>query len=117
MSATFDSAKRQHPHPGPPHKGERRGASPQGKGGDITLLELRPVTGRTHQLRVHCSAMGWPIFGDPIYGTAPRFGGPGLHLHARSVTVPLYPKKPPISVEAPVPAHMRAAFNTLYNPC
>ena len=50
---------------------------------------------------------GWPILGDPIYGTAPRFGGPGLHLHARSVTVPLYPKKPPITVEAPVPEHMR----------
>jgi tRNA pseudouridine32 synthase/23S rRNA pseudouridine746 synthase len=72
-----------------------------------TLLELRPVTGRTHQLRVHCAASGWPILGDPIYGTAPRFGGPGLHLHARSVTVPLYPKKPPILVEAPVPEHMR----------
>ena len=48
-----------------------------------------------------------PILGDPIYGTAPRFGGPGLHLHARAVTVPLYPKKPAIAVEAPVPEHMR----------
>ncbi|WP_229428535.1 RluA family pseudouridine synthase [Microvirga pudoricolor] len=73
----------------------------------LTLLELRPVTGRTHQLRVHCAASGWPILGDPIYGTAPRHGGPGLHLHARAVTVPLYPKKPPILVEAPVPGHMR----------
>jgi tRNA pseudouridine32 synthase/23S rRNA pseudouridine746 synthase len=73
----------------------------------LALLELRPVTGRTHQLRVHCQASGWPILGDPIYGTAPRFNGPGLHLHARCVTVPLYPKKPPISVEAPVPEHMR----------
>ena len=84
-----------------------------GRADGLTLLELRPVTGRTHQLRVHCQASGWPILGDPIYGTAPRFGGPGLHLHARSVTVPLYPKKPPIFVEAPVPAHMRervAAF-------
>ncbi|QFU15016.1 RluA family pseudouridine synthase [Microvirga thermotolerans] len=83
--------------------------SPQGGGGSrrLTLLELRPVTGRTHQLRVHCAAMNFPILGDPIYGTAPRFGGPGLHLHARSVTVPLYPKKPPIHVEAPVPEHMR----------
>jgi len=73
----------------------------------LTLLELRPVTGRTHQLRVHCAAMNFPILGDPIYGTAPRFNGPGLHLHARSVTIPLYPKKPPITVEAPVPEHMR----------
>lgn len=78
-----------------------------GQGEGMTLLELRPVTGRTHQLRVHCQASGWPILGDPIYGTAPRFNGPGLHLHARSVSVPLYPKKPPITVEAPVPAHMR----------
>jgi tRNA pseudouridine32 synthase/23S rRNA pseudouridine746 synthase len=78
-----------------------------GRSEGLTLLELRPITGRTHQLRVHCQASGFPILGDPIYGTAPRFGGPGLHLHARSVTVPLYPKKPPILVEAPVPAHMR----------
>jgi tRNA pseudouridine32 synthase / 23S rRNA pseudouridine746 synthase len=79
-----------------------------GRGEGLTLLELRPITGRTHQLRVHCAAMNFPILGDPIYGTAPRFGGPGLHLHARSVTVPLYPKKPPITAEAPVPEHMRA---------
>jgi tRNA pseudouridine32 synthase/23S rRNA pseudouridine746 synthase len=78
-----------------------------GRGGGLTLLELRPVTGRTHQLRVHCAASGFPILGDPIYGTAPRFHGPGLHLHARGVTVPLYPKKPSITVEAPVPEHMR----------
>jgi len=78
-----------------------------GRGEGLTLLELRPITGRTHQLRVHCAAMNFPILGDPIYGTAPRFGGPGLHLHARSVTVPLYPRKPPITAEAPVPEHMR----------
>lgn len=75
--------------------------------GCLTLLELRPITGRTHQLRVHCAAMNFPILGDPIYGNGPRFGGPGLHLHARGVSVPLYPKKPPILVEAPVPEHMR----------
>ena len=34
-----------------------------------SLLELKPVTGRTHQLRVHCAYMGWPILGDPQYGT------------------------------------------------
>ena len=84
-----------------------------GRSEGLTLLELRPITGRTHQLRVHCAAMNFPILGDPIYGTAPRFGGPGLHLHARSITVPLYPKKPPITVEAPVPEHMRERVKVL----
>ena len=37
--------------------------------GAFTKLALRPVTGRTHQLRVHCAYMGWPILGDPQYGT------------------------------------------------
>lgn len=36
---------------------------------DCTLLELQPVTGRTHQLRVHCAASGFPMLGDPQYGT------------------------------------------------
>ena len=80
-----------------------------GRRAGLAHLELRPVTGRTHQLRVHCAASGWPILGDPIYGTAPRFGGPGLHLHARAVKIPLYPKKPAMRVEAPLPAHMASA--------
>jgi tRNA pseudouridine32 synthase / 23S rRNA pseudouridine746 synthase len=69
-------------------------------------LALEPLTGRTHQLRVHCAEMGWPIVGDAIYGTAPRSGGPVLHLHAREVVVPLYKNRAPIRVIAPVPAHM-----------
>jgi tRNA pseudouridine32 synthase / 23S rRNA pseudouridine746 synthase len=78
-----------------------------GRGQNCTWLALEPLTGRTHQLRVHCAETGWPIFGDPIYGTAPRFGGPPMHLHAREVTVPLYKNRAPIRVVAPVPAHMR----------
>jgi tRNA pseudouridine32 synthase/23S rRNA pseudouridine746 synthase len=78
-----------------------------GRAGGNTWLALEPLTGRTHQLRVHCAAMGWPIVGDNIYGKAPRVGGPGLHLHARDVAVPLYKNRPPIRVVAPVPAHMR----------
>ncbi len=77
-----------------------------GRAGGLSWLELRPVTGRTHQLRVHCAAQGWPILGDGIYGGPAGRGGPRLHLHARSVTLPLYPKKPAIHVEAPRPAHM-----------
>jgi tRNA pseudouridine32 synthase/23S rRNA pseudouridine746 synthase len=72
-----------------------------------TWLALEPVTGRTHQLRVHCAAMGWPIVGDAIYGNAPRTGGPVLHLLSREVVVPLYKHKEAIAVTAPVPEHMR----------
>jgi tRNA pseudouridine32 synthase / 23S rRNA pseudouridine746 synthase len=80
---------------------------PGGEGAGLAWLALEPVTGRTHQLRVHCAAMGWPIVGDTIYGTAPRVGGPGLHLHAREVVVPLYKNRAPIGAVAPVPLHMR----------
>ena len=62
-------------------------------GHQLTWLALEPLTGRTHQLRVHCAAMGWPILGDAIYGTGSRKDGTMLHLHAREVVVPLY-KKP-----------------------
>ncbi len=80
---------------------------PAGEGKTITWLALEPVTGRTHQLRVHCAAMGWPIVGDTIYGNAPRAGGPSLHLHAGEVVVPLYKNRAPIRVVAPLPPHMR----------
>src|SRR5579862_4741972 len=80
---------------------------PHKEGGKIAWLALEPLTGRTHQLRVHCAEMGWPIVGDAIYGTAPRSGGPGLQLHAREIIVPLYKNRAPIRVVAPVPAHMR----------
>ncbi len=79
----------------------------QGEGKKLTWLALEPLTGRTHQLRVHCAEMGWPILGDAIYGTAPRSGGPGLQLHAREIVVPLYKNRAPIRVSAPVPPHMR----------
>ena len=79
---------------------------PPGEGKFFTWLQLEPLTGRTHQLRVHCAEMGWPIVGDAIYGTAPRSGGPILHLQAREIVVPLYKNREPIRVVAPVPAHM-----------
>jgi len=72
----------------------------------LTWLALEPLTGRTHQLRVHCAEMGWPIVGDAIYGNAPRTDGPGLQLHAREIVVPLYKNKLPVRIVAPVPAHM-----------
>jgi tRNA pseudouridine32 synthase/23S rRNA pseudouridine746 synthase len=72
-----------------------------------TWLALEPLTGRTHQLRVHCAESAFPVLGDNIYGTAPRTGGARLHLHAREIVVPLYKNKPPIKVIAPVPEHMK----------
>ncbi len=79
-----------------------------GRGEGLTFLALTPVTGRTHQLRVHCAATGWPIVGDNIYGNGPRFGEPSLHLHAREIVVPLSKNKPPVRVTAPVPPHLVA---------
>ncbi|MCZ7642131.1 MAG: RNA pseudouridine synthase [Pseudorhodoplanes sp.] len=81
-----------------------------GRANGRAWLALEPLTGRTHQLRVHCAEMGWPILGDGIYGRAPRADGPGLHLLARDVVVPLYKNRDPVRVSAPVPAHMRAAL-------
>ena len=97
---------------------EHSGASGEGSGStstepnvvQFTWLALEPLTGRTHQLRVHCAAMGWPVVGDTIYGNAPRIGGPGLYLHARDVVVPLYKNRAPIAASAPVPLHMHATL-------
>jgi tRNA pseudouridine32 synthase/23S rRNA pseudouridine746 synthase len=89
----------------------------------LTWLALEPVTGRTHQLRVHCAAMGFPIFGDDIYGNeasqrrarqikfVPRADAPGLQLHAREVVVPISKNKDPVRVVAPVPAHLQARLS------
>ena len=69
--------------------------------GDRTLLEFRPVTGRTHQLRVHArEAFGRGIVGDRVYGVP---GGPML-LHASRLVLPRE-KKAMIDVSAPLPEH------------
>jgi tRNA pseudouridine32 synthase/23S rRNA pseudouridine746 synthase len=81
-----------------------------GRRGGRCVLELMPITGRTHQLRVHCAASGFPIVGDAVYGTAPRFGGEPLMLHARRVVVPLYPKRDPVVAVAEPPPDFAAAL-------
>jgi RluA family pseudouridine synthase len=83
----------------------------RGAAGDRAWLELRPRTGRTHQLRVHCAALGCPVVGDPIYGEGASKDP--LQLHARSIELPLYPARPPLEITAPVPPHMLAALERL----
>ena len=57
--------------------------------GTVCRLELRPLTGRTHQLRVHCAHEGFPILGDPQYGGAQDAGAglDGQQLVARRITL------------------------------
>jgi 23S rRNA pseudouridine955/2504/2580 synthase len=73
-------------------------------------VALLPVTGRTHQLRAHCAALGTPILGDGKYGgsAAQLPGGAAahrLHLHARSLAIP-HPAGGTLRVTAPLPPHM-----------
>ena len=84
-------------------------------GRKLSWLEMSPLTGRTHQLRVHCEALGTPILGDPKYGAqaAHLDGFPDrLHLHARSLELP-HPAGGRLSLSAELPAHMRETFKAL----
>ncbi|TAH36117.1 MAG: RluA family pseudouridine synthase [Alphaproteobacteria bacterium] len=70
---------------------------------DRTLLELKPQTGRTHQLRAHCAHIGCPIIGDRLYGVDSDRKSNRLFLHAKQIALPLYKNKPPISIQASLP--------------
>ncbi|MBV9783646.1 MAG: RluA family pseudouridine synthase [Acidisphaera sp.] len=91
----------------------------------LAWLELSPLTGRTHQLRVHCAAIGAPILGDARYGALRNTDERGarntalveglsdlLHLHARSLTLP-HPAGGTLMVQADLPPHMGETFRTL----
>lgn len=70
--------------------------------GALTLVEFRPETGRTHQIRVHAQhGLGHALLGDPVYGDST--GAPRTMLHARALTVPREGKAP-VSAVAPLPA-------------
>lgn len=56
-------------------------------GGGRTRVEFEPLTGRTHQLRVHAAASGWPIAGDTLYGAGLEAHAPRLLLHASSLSL------------------------------
>lgn len=70
-----------------------------------SLLELRPVTGRTHQLRVHLAQVGHPIIGDVLYG-GPEAERLFLHAHKLEITLPDRSRR---TFEVPVPAEFKEA--------
>jgi len=72
---------------------------------DITTrVEMEPMTGRTHQLRVHMQAIGHPIAGDPLYATAQQQGlSPRLCLHATKLTLPHPADGRPFTFSSPCP--------------
>ncbi len=73
---------------------------------NLAAVEFYPRTGRTHQIRVHCKAIGHPIVGDKIYGFEQDPENLTMHLHALAITIPLYHNQSPIEISAPPPAHM-----------
>ena len=73
---------------------------------NAAYLELRPRTGRTHQIRVHLASIGHAVVGDPLYSTdkAPSKPAERMLLHASQLTLTL-PNTPPQSFTAPLPSH------------
>jgi 23S rRNA pseudouridine955/2504/2580 synthase len=83
----------------------------------LAWLSLKPVTGRTHQLRAHTAHIEHPIVGDPKYFNKENWQLPGgiqnrLHLLARRIAVP-HPRGGRIDVSAPLPPHMQQTWNLL----
>jgi 23S rRNA pseudouridine955/2504/2580 synthase len=90
-------------------------------GQKLAWLELRPLTGRTHQLRVHCVAIGAPILGDVKYARPDQNNAFSatveglsneLHLHARALLLP-HPTGGTLLVEADLPPHIAQTFRML----
>ena len=84
-----------------------------GSHGGLTWLEIRPQTGRTHQLRVQLAHAGHPIYGDAKYGSVHSFGD-AIALHARSLVFSHPIRREPISLTAPLPAAWHARFASLF---
>lgn len=84
-------------------------------GNRVAWLALWPLTGRTHQLRVHCAAIGTPIVGDRKYGgpeaMLPADGvAERLHLHARELVLPKPSGRGELRIRAPLPPHMAESW-------
>lgn len=75
-----------------------------GRTNKFYILEVNPVTGRHHQIRVQLSHMGCPIKGDLKYGAPRSNKGGGIHLHARKIFFTHPTKKEPITIVAPTPS-------------
>ena len=78
----------------------------------MSVVRCELVTGRTHQIRVHLAASGWPILGDRVYGGAHETIGRQA-LHAWRIRLPHPTTGEPITIVAPLPADMTTAFPTL----
>jgi 23S rRNA pseudouridine1911/1915/1917 synthase len=81
---------------------------------DATLLEARLETGRTHQIRVHCTSIGHPVVGDPVYARRPNPWGldrQALHAHRLAFTHPV--TGAPLIFTAPVPSDIERALGLL----
>jgi len=86
-------------------------------GNNVSWIEAQPITGRTHQLRVHLAHLGHPILGDAKYFNIANWQLPGgiqnrLHLHARHIEVP-HPDGGRLKLTAPLPPHIVQTFNLL----
>lgn len=84
----------------------------------LSWVSLKPVTGRTHQLRVHAAEIGHPIVGDPKYFDKENWHLPGgiqnrLHLLARRIVIPHPRDGRPLDISAPLPPHMLQSWNLL----
>jgi 23S rRNA pseudouridine955/2504/2580 synthase len=84
-------------------------------GQTVAWLALWPLTGRTHQLRAHCAAIGHPIVGDGKYGGADAYLPAAevarrLHLHARELSLPHPSGRGTLYLQAELPAHMAASW-------
>lgn len=82
--------------------------------GAYTLLEVHIETGRTHQIRVHLSQIGYPVVGDAVYSNGKNpFGVEGQMLHAKSIEFMHPTKKEKLKIEAPLPEYFVEVLNKL----